>query len=367
MALEGNLSSFGLAEILQLIAVQQKTGMLTVSEQNNTTVMFFRNGKIISTRDRRRKSVDTFKDYLTRYGVLKRDDLIRISQISAQSKLDLIEIIESEKLLSTDDLQKHFHNQIQESMHDVLSWEQCTYKFITNDNIIKNVKSVGEYNIEAMLMESMRRIDEFPQLLEMFPNDNILVSRTKRTCDDVASEDMTTNEKTILDLLGVKVSLRDLIATAKMTLFEVYEALKHLKDKDLICFKDALPEASDENAPQAAPKTSPRPRVNVLPLLLALVLFSLSLFVGGRGFVEDLETHRSFTTQSLQKSSIARNQVAEKLRWVIEAYRAQHGVYPPSLEALQSAGLATPRILEEAEAFSFRYRLTPGRPAYTLQ
>ena len=38
MALEGNLSSFGLEEILQLIAVQQKTGMLSVNANDRTAV-----------------------------------------------------------------------------------------------------------------------------------------------------------------------------------------------------------------------------------------------------------------------------------------------------------------------------------------
>ena len=58
MALEGNLSSFGLEEILQLIAVQQKTGMLSVTIGEKSTVLFFRDGKIISTRDRRSKTRD---------------------------------------------------------------------------------------------------------------------------------------------------------------------------------------------------------------------------------------------------------------------------------------------------------------------
>lgn len=349
-----------------MIAVQQKTGMLTVSNQNDTTVMFFRGGKIISTRDRRRKAVDPFKDYLIRYGVLKREDLIRISQISAQSKIDITEILESEELLSTDELHKHFRNQIQESMHDVLSWEQCTYKFITNDNIIKNIKAVGEHNIEAMLMESMRRIDEFPQLLEIIPNDYILVSRSKHTDKNVESEDMTENEKMVFSQLGAEVAVRDLIATSKMTLFEVYEALKLLKDKDLISLKDTHPKFSDDGPSQVASKTTRKLRVNVLPLFLSLVLFSLSLFVGGLALEKEIAKQRHLAVESPEESAIARNQVTEKLRWLIEAYRAENGVYPPSLEALQSAGLVAPGVLEEAETFSLRYRLTPGPSAYTL-
>ena len=360
MALEGNLSSFGLSEILQLIAVQQKTGMLTVSNQGSTNVMFFRNGLVISTRDRRRKTADPFKDYLIRYGILNRDELIRISQISSRSKLDLIEILESEGLLSADELQKHFRNQIQESMHDVLTWEQCTYKFITNENIVKDIKTVGEYNIEAMLMESMRRIDEFPQMLGLFPNDRILVTLNDKAQGD-KSDEMTSNAKAVLSLLSAHpVTLREILAAAKMPLFEVYEALKLLKEKDLIRTKDDSQADAAPAEQESAAKTRRRPGGNPLPLLIALVLFGLSVFVGGHGLFKAVEPHKYLTIESLEESSIARGQVGEKLRWVLEAYRAQYGVYPPSLDALLTAGLATPQLLEKADRFSFRYSLTPS-------
>ena len=148
MALEGNLTDFGLSEILQLIAVQQKSGMLSITSQDRSMVIFFKNGKIISTRDRRRKSKDPLKDYLTRYGIISRKDLIKIMQISAQSKLDLTDIIVSEKFLSEEEMKKHFRNHIQEAVHEILTWKQCTYKFMPGSDIISSIKNWGEYGIE---------------------------------------------------------------------------------------------------------------------------------------------------------------------------------------------------------------------------
>ena len=147
MALEGNLTAFGLSEILQLIAVQQKTGMLTVvNEDSASSVMFFRDGEVISTRDRRRRTRDPLKDYFTRYGILSRNDLIRITQIASQSKLDLLDIVTSEGFLSEEELQHHFHKQIQEAMHEILTWEQCTYKFISSHEIVEKIPTVASFN-----------------------------------------------------------------------------------------------------------------------------------------------------------------------------------------------------------------------------
>lgn len=364
MALEGNLSSFGLSEILQLIAVQRKTGMLTVCNDDITAVMFFRDGMIISGRDRRRRANDPLKDYLTRYGILTREELTRISQISSKTKLDLTEILESEAIIAADELRKHFRDQIQETLLDVLTWEQCTYKFNANNSVIKGVKSLGEYNIEAMLMESMRRIDEFPLLLEIFPSDQIMVSRSGK---EVENSDLTSNEKSILERLDHRLSLQDLIASAKMPLFEVYEALKLLKEKGLVEAKDERSKVTQDIEQAKNPKTIRRaPRVNPFPFALALVLLAISLFVGKRDLLTHFNAGEHFAIESLEESSVARNQMEAKIRWTLEAYRVLHGVYPTSFESLQSEGLATPRLLEKAKAFSFRYHLTPDRRAYTL-
>ena len=183
MALEGNLTSFKIEEILQLIAVQQKTGMLSVTATDKSAVLFFRDGKIVSTRDRRSKTRDPFREYLTRYGCLGREDLTRITQIIAQSKLDLLDILNSEGFFDEKALNRHWRNHIQETLHDVLTWDQCTYKFVSGEEIVGGVKSLGEFAVEPMLMESMRRIDEFPALLQGFPQQGIkIVATGMREC-----------------------------------------------------------------------------------------------------------------------------------------------------------------------------------------
>ena len=63
MALEGRLSEFTLEEILQLIALQQKTGVLTV-EASYPMVLYFESGELVSYRDRRGSSPDPLKTYL---------------------------------------------------------------------------------------------------------------------------------------------------------------------------------------------------------------------------------------------------------------------------------------------------------------
>ncbi|HEX6790466.1 MAG TPA: DUF4388 domain-containing protein [Candidatus Krumholzibacteria bacterium] len=361
MALEGNLSSFGLEEILQLIAVQQKTGMLSVTINEKSTVLFFRDGKIISTRDRRSKTRDPFREYLMRYGVLAREELVRITQIGQQSKLDLLDILVSEKFLDEPTLQRQWRFHVLETLHDVLTWDQCSYKFVSGDEIIAGVKSLGDHIVEPLLMECMRRIDEYPILREMFPVEGIRIAASGREIDPEA--EMFESEKAVLAILRTPRSVRELISRAKMPAFDTYDALKLLKEKGLIVL-EAEVAPSTESAEGGAAKRARRRFGNPLVMTACLVVFTASAFVGAW---RDADRAVALARDGILSTDRAnRARVEYHVRWLIEAYRARNGFYPSDLDELAKSGLADHSTLSRAAALELHYKLTSDRQAYTL-
>ncbi|MFH1755901.1 MAG: DUF4388 domain-containing protein [Candidatus Latescibacterota bacterium] len=363
MALEGNLSAFGLSEILQLIAVQQKSGMLSVTSENGSMVVFFRNGTLISTRDRRRRGRDPLRDYFTRYGVLSKSDLSRLMNISEKSKLDMTEIIVSENFLSEDEMRKHYRAQIQEAIHEILSWQQCSYKFIPSEEIIKDLKIWGEFNIEGILMESMRRIDELPGILSDFPHKSLVVYRKSQSADD----SLTANEQAVFALLAEERAIDYLISQAKMPEFETFEALKRLKEKGIInTHADPSSQAEESSLEFVASKHGKIPVKKFFTAVLVFILFSLSMFSGAKTSIRYLKHPALQLQNALYEQPVARNRMAEKLHWIIESYRVEHGHYPAGLSNLQESKFVSDQFMEQVRSFSFRYHLTPDRDTFTL-
>lgn len=361
MALEGNLGSFKLEEILQLIAVQQKTGMLSVTINEKSTVLFFRDGKIISTRDRRSKTRDPFREYLMRYGVLQREELVRITQIGTQSKLDLLDILVSEKFMDEETLTRQWRFHIQETLHDVLTWDQCSYKFVAGDDVIGGVKTVGEHIVEPLLMECMRRIDEYSMLQELFPTEGIRIAATSREIDPEA--EMFQSEKNVLALLKSPRPVRDIIARAKMPAFDTYEALKLLKEKGLVILEAEAPPSAEHDGHTSSRRA--RRRVgNPLIMTACMVLFSACAFAGAW---RDADRAVALSQHGVLASDGAnRARVEYHVRWLIEAYRARTGFYPSDLDELEKSGLADRSTLTLATSLDLRYKLTKDRQTYTL-
>jgi hypothetical protein len=361
MALEGNLTSFKIEEILQLIAVQQKTGMLSVVANDKSAVLFFRDGKIISTRDRRSKTRDPFREYLTRYGCLGREDLTRITQIIAQSKLDLLDILNSEGIFDEKALARHWRSHIQETLHDVLTWDQCTYKFVSGEEIVGGVKSLGEFAVEPMLMESMRRIDEFPALLAAFPAQGIRITATGKEYQ--GEEPMMENEKLVLSLLKTARTMRDVIARGNMPTYDAYESLKLLKEKGLILVEEDARDGAVGEA-QLGGKVMRRKRGNPMLLVAASFVFFACVVVGVWQKSDDV----SLVARDgvLRADTAARARVEQRVRWLLEVYRAEHGDYPESLDDLAEGGIASRSITTRAATYRFEYRLTRAGSGYTL-
>jgi predicted transcriptional regulator len=361
MALEGNLTSFKIEEILQLIAVQQKTGMLSVVANDKSAVLFFRDGKIVSTRDRRSKTRDPFREYLTRYGCLGREDLTRITQIIAQSKLDLLDILHSEGFFDEKQLGRHWRNHIQETLHDVLTWDQCTYKFVSGEDIVGGVKSLGEYSVEPLLMESMRRIDEFPALLQAFPAQGIRISATGK--EYKGEEPITESEKLVLSLLKTARAMRDVIQRANMPTYDAYESLKMLKEKGLIVVQeDARDGAIGET--HLGSRAIRRKRGNPMLLVAASFVFFACVVVG----VWQKTDNVALVARDgvLRADGATRARVEQRMRWLLETYRAEYGTYPESLDDLAKSGIAAGNITARAATHRFEYRLTRDGSAYTL-
>ncbi len=73
MSLEGKLKDFGIADILQLLAQQQKSGLLLVERTSESAEIYFLNGLVIETRSSQHS--DRLGEMLIRGGYVTREQV----------------------------------------------------------------------------------------------------------------------------------------------------------------------------------------------------------------------------------------------------------------------------------------------------
>jgi hypothetical protein len=375
MALEGNVRDFGLSEILQLIALQKKTGMLSITGER-TMVIYFRDGLVISTRDRRSAANDPFKNFLNAYGFLSKEEMVRIEGIQAQTNLDLIDILDSEKLLPPERLRSIFAQQTQETIQEILSWPKSQYKFIIGGNVLNGVRSYASLKVEGLLMESMRRIDEFPEMLRIFPSEETILKRAPMPEKD--PPELDDEEGFVYGLLASDTTLGEVISKARMSRFSTYETLKCLLEKGLLQIVEAPAPAAAEAPFEVQELEHPSPSRLATPMYVVAILASCFVigefavpFVCKPGWSFTRRPHEPVTSTSstlLAQTGpeLSAHELDAALREALEEHRALAGAYPASLETLAAKGLLPRSLLDRAAEATLVYRVSENAQGYSL-
>ena len=376
MALEGNVKDFGLSEIFQLIALQKKSGMLSVTA-DETMVIFFREGMLVSTRDRRGELRDPLRDFLTGYGFLTKEETARIDKIQSETGMDLTEILLSEKYFSEDELTSIFIDQMQETMREVLSWPKSYYKFNIGNQVLQGVQSFASIKVEGILMESMRRIDEFPEMLRIFPSEKMSIKRLAMPAEKPPKLDR--QEEVIYELIEGEARIGDLVSVAKMARFCTYESLKSLLEKGLLEIGE-IPVEEVQEIVEPVARVVKRRKMRVVPTLATILFLFTSFAIGeylvpmilppgwsvARPAVPAGEAPAGDMFVAADLGELQERFAIEALRGGIETHLALKGSYPITLEILTVRNIISPSLLDEAQRYGFVYRMLDEGASYSL-
>ena len=75
MALEGTIKDFGLPDIFQLIGLQRKTGLLTLTNEKENVTVTFENGMVVMADSSSKRLEDRLGSVLVKQGKLSRERL----------------------------------------------------------------------------------------------------------------------------------------------------------------------------------------------------------------------------------------------------------------------------------------------------
>ncbi|KPJ60567.1 MAG: hypothetical protein AMJ46_06115 [Latescibacteria bacterium DG_63] len=330
MALQGSLEDFSLAEILQLISIQKKSGVLRLTSPEASGVVFFEKGVIVSLTDRREKKSDPLLEYLSTTNRLTEEQIEQICAIRGQSKKEFAEIIITGGYLTNKQLAEAIEMHARELLPRMLSWKKGVYNFSGDDKTVAKLFFKVPMKTEALLMESMRRIDESDRIKQLYSPAAVLRRREPPEKPELADE-----EKWVLGLIDGNRPIREILAKSRVGEFETYEILS-----DLIQVGVAeVAQWSAEGEPDVVPMRPVRKKRTTAPVLGIVVALAVIL---GASFGINWAVRlllRAPAVPSATAALRANVNQEENVRFAAEVYRTKHGSYPDELTSLVDEGL----------------------------
>ncbi|HEX8244463.1 MAG TPA: DUF4388 domain-containing protein, partial [Longimicrobium sp.] len=208
MAIKGNLREAGLPDVLQLLAMGQKTGCLSLTDRSNFGYIYFDRGRITYASIVNRR--DRLGDLLVKNGLIQSSQLTEAIDDQARdpAKSRLGEILIRRGAITREQLEQYIRIQIEEAVYYLFTWTQGTFQFEAEQRPEEGAMRVS-INPENLLLEGARRIDEWSLIEKKIPSLD-LVFETDRT-KPMDGLELSEDQRKIIPLMDGKRTVQELI------------------------------------------------------------------------------------------------------------------------------------------------------------
>lgn len=334
MALEGSLRDFGLADILQLIYFQKKTGILSLDGEKDRVRLMFYEGNVVSAESRKRIEDNRIGKILLKKGVIKEDDLKSSLEEQKTTGVRLGDIFLKRELVRREDIEETLVSQMTETVVQLFSWKEGTYQFQAQ-TVTPNKDMPVTLDTQHLLMEGLRILDEWSLVEGKITLDTVF-RRTGRTEPAMSGE-----EESILKFVDGESEVSIIIDLSGVDDFEATKVLVSLMERGII---EPVTVAPVITGTQAAPPAATE-RTFITALYPALFLIAL-LFLLTTASLHEAWSERGLAMflggDSLKRVKTAKD--VDGLRFMAETYKYRNGSYPGRLEQIGDAKDAWGRL-----------------------
>lgn len=234
-SLTGDLRVVPLAEILQLLDHQEQSGALTVTRNQAQIEIYFRRGRIDQALGTGLPEDLLLGRYIVDGEMMPRGDFDAFLA-SRQGNAKLI----GEQLvrlghLSAADRKAALARQTCELVYEALRWRYGHFRFVAGHEPPALVVEANlELDVEALLMEGFRRVDEWHLIERAIDDFELVFLRNEDAVAQMGRGRLTREELSVLELVNGKNSVKDIIRKSRMGSFEVSKMLYRLLSIKLV-------------------------------------------------------------------------------------------------------------------------------------
>jgi hypothetical protein len=376
MALQGTIRDFGLPDIFQLIGLQRKTGILTLTndKDDETVTVTFENGMVVMADSSGRRLEDRLGNVLVKQGKISRERLEDALATQKQTLQRLGHILATQSAITTRDLREALAVQVSQIVFRVFRWRDGRYLFNATDSVDFDRENFDPMSADFILMEGIRMVDEWPIIEKKIPSFDIVFRPVVdpslidvgqapspngsavegRTGTGTARIRLGADEERVFRKVDGTRTVQAIIDATGTGEFEVCRTLFDFLNRNLIAPAGREAVARDRSADDGS-EPSALPGYAVAGLVAALALAGLLVQLRAPFAVTGLPGVLAGTSDVL-RDGVLRSRLA-RLELAVEAWRATHGRPPATLEELVEAGLVDRRHLTDPWARPIRYEV----------
>jgi len=382
VALQGTLRDFGLPDILQLIGIQRKTGILVLERDNESVELKFLDGRVVGAENSTTCVEDLLGQVLVRTGKITGSQLSEALRLQRQTLQRLGHILVRYNYISEEELVEALRVQSLQIIYRLFRWRDGKYNVRTVEDLDYDEQHFTPIGTETILMEGARMVDEWPIIERRIKTASAVFERTEAAdgleldvesvvdqdidfqfvFDDTARDERKEKEPSlcpeelqILCLVDGQRTVQDINDRSALGDFDTYRILSELVTRDLIREIKRVRVGTEAPASQRGlGRLMVWAAGAVLALSVGLALLTVPHHplapwrVGGNGEGSELLRFHA---------SHAR---LEQIEHALQVHYLDRGAFPTGLRQLADGDYLRPTDLLDPWGRAYEYRLSAG-------
>jgi hypothetical protein len=261
MALNGNLRDVSLNQLLNLIHLAHKTGVLTIHSDDGVGAarLYFKEGKLIqATRDGQSARLT---DILVKVGKLTPD---HAKSVQARSKIDtdkelgllLIQL----GILNQNEIVQGVRSYLLDIVYNLFTWPSGAFRFEPNQLPAEERVTIP-ISLEHLILEGSRRAQEWERLRGALPDLDVPLRFSERPDANLRNINLNVDQWKVVSFINSKNTIRQIAGFLKMDEHQIRGIIHSLKAAGLVDI-GASPAAAAAFAPARPVAPAPAAKVS---------------------------------------------------------------------------------------------------------
>lgn len=231
LILEGNLANLFVPDILSFLNTIRKTGRSDFFQGYQEINIYWKNGEIVFATSNRPE--DTLGKFLLRNGKITKQQYEE-SQKYLKPGQKHGKLLVKLGFITPKDLWWGVKEQVLEIIFQTFSWKEGKFLFFETDEEEFHQRIFLDLNTTNIIMEGVRRLDEWKLIKEKIPNLEVVFQRVPQDEEYIKNLNLKETEKKALNLIDGKRNVSDIIQLLNLSEFETHKILYSLNVAQLI-------------------------------------------------------------------------------------------------------------------------------------
>jgi hypothetical protein len=230
VVLSGTLREFILADVFQLLTQQKITGKLLLNNNADEGAILFKDGAIVCAYKDTEKFEAKLENYLLDQKKVRSSDCKSLFLTYKDDLAGLTKEVVSLSLISETELSALAEITIEDITCSLFLWNKGSYRFSSIRNVDRFVPLKTSIPIENIVMEAMRRVDEWNRMQDHINDDMIFVNVEKESTITtiIAADPINDPAGYLSQKINGTSPVKELISSSPLSQYKIYETLNTL-------------------------------------------------------------------------------------------------------------------------------------------